>query len=96
MLLTFNARNEHDRTKFCEDLRESILEMDEMEALRIDAELERQKANGARHGSVVAGDGAEAGVGRCRRESYVMKEKIALFIWRARRLYSYTNTSICV
>ncbi|XP_043198352.1 IQ motif and SEC7 domain-containing protein 1-like isoform X2 [Amphibalanus amphitrite] len=50
VLLTFNARNEHDRTKFCEDLRESILEMDEMEALRIDAELERQKANGARHG----------------------------------------------
>ncbi|XP_037091387.1 IQ motif and SEC7 domain-containing protein 2-like [Pollicipes pollicipes] len=48
VLLTFNARNEHDRTKFCEDLRESILEMDEMEALRIDAELERQKASSAR------------------------------------------------
>ncbi|XP_043247429.1 IQ motif and SEC7 domain-containing protein 1-like isoform X1 [Amphibalanus amphitrite] len=47
VLLTFNARNEHDRTKFCEDLRESILEMDEMEALRIDAGLERQKAAAA-------------------------------------------------
>ena len=47
VLLTFNARNEHDRTKFCEDLRESILEMDEMEALRIDAGLERQKTNAA-------------------------------------------------
>ncbi|MCL4122177.1 UNVERIFIED_CONTAM: hypothetical protein GTU68_063758 [Idotea baltica] len=45
VLATFNARNEHDRTKFCEDLRESILEMDEMENLRIEGELERQKAN---------------------------------------------------
>ncbi|XP_037094726.1 IQ motif and SEC7 domain-containing protein 1-like [Pollicipes pollicipes] len=49
VLLTFNARNEHDRTKFCEDLRESILEMDEMEALRIDAGLGRQKTNGVRN-----------------------------------------------
>ena len=45
VLATLNARNEHDRTKFCEDLRESILEMDEMENLRIEGELERQKAN---------------------------------------------------
>lgn len=40
-LATFNARNEHDRCKFAEDLRESIAEMDEMEALRIEAELNR-------------------------------------------------------
>lgn len=44
VLVTFNARNEHDRCKFAEDLRESISEMDEMEALRIEAELERQKS----------------------------------------------------
>lgn len=45
VLVTFNARNEHDRCKFAEDLRESISEMDEMEALRIEAELERQKSS---------------------------------------------------
>ncbi|XP_045120579.1 IQ motif and SEC7 domain-containing protein 1-like isoform X11 [Portunus trituberculatus] len=45
VLITFNARNEHDRTKFCEDLKESICEMDEMESLRIEAELDRQKAS---------------------------------------------------
>lgn len=44
VLVTFNARNEHDRCKFAEDLRESISEMDEMEALRIEAELDRQKS----------------------------------------------------
>ncbi|CAK1546729.1 unnamed protein product [Leptosia nina] len=42
-LATFNARNEHDRCKFAEDLRESIAEMDEMEAMRIEAELNRGK-----------------------------------------------------
>lgn len=41
----FNARNEHDRTKFCEDLREAILEMDEMESLRIEGELDKQQRN---------------------------------------------------
>ncbi|XP_064114341.1 IQ motif and SEC7 domain-containing protein 1-like isoform X3 [Macrobrachium nipponense] len=45
LLITFNARNEHDRSKFCEDLKESICEMDEMENLRIEGELERQKAS---------------------------------------------------
>ena len=35
VLVTFNARNEHDRCKFTD-------EMDEMEALRIEAELARQ------------------------------------------------------
>ncbi|XP_065165477.1 IQ motif and SEC7 domain-containing protein 1 isoform X2 [Atheta coriaria] len=44
-LVTFNARNEHDRCKFAEDLKESISEMDEMENLRIEAELERQKSS---------------------------------------------------
>lgn len=44
MLVTFNARNEHDRCKFAEDLRESISEMDEMETLRIEAELDKQKS----------------------------------------------------
>lgn len=47
MLVTFNARNEHDRCKFAEDLRESVCEMDEMENLRIEAELERQKSSHA-------------------------------------------------
>lgn len=42
-LITFNARNDHDRCKFAEDMRESISEMDEMESLRIEGELERQK-----------------------------------------------------
>jgi len=44
-LITFNARNDHDRTKFVEDIRESIMEMDEMENIRIEAELERQKSS---------------------------------------------------
>ncbi|XP_067129001.1 IQ motif and SEC7 domain-containing protein 1 isoform X3 [Centruroides vittatus] len=48
VLITFNARNEHDRSKFVEDLKESILEMDEMENLRIEAELEKQKVMRAR------------------------------------------------
>ena len=45
LLIAFNARNEHDRTKFCEDLKESVSEMDEMEALRIEGELEKNKAS---------------------------------------------------
>lgn len=44
VLITFNARNDHDRCKFAEDMKESISEMDEMESLRIEAELERQKS----------------------------------------------------
>lgn len=54
VLITFNARNEHDRCKFAEDLKESVLEMDEMENLRIEAELERQKSNrGNRTGKII-------------------------------------------
>ncbi|CAG9816488.1 unnamed protein product [Phaedon cochleariae] len=52
VLVTFNARNEHDRCKFAEDLKEAISEMDEMENLRIEAELDRQKSNrGTRTGT---------------------------------------------
>lgn len=51
VLVTFNARNEHDRCKFAEDLRESISEMDEMETLRIEAELERQKSARGQRGA---------------------------------------------
>ncbi|KAJ3639806.1 hypothetical protein Zmor_003142 [Zophobas morio] len=52
ILVTFNARNEHDRCKFAEDLKEAVSEMDEMENLRIEAELERQKSNrGTRTGT---------------------------------------------
>ena len=43
-LIMFNARNDHDRSKFCEDLREAILEMDEMETLRIEGELDKQRS----------------------------------------------------
>lgn len=46
-LATFNARNEHDRCKFAEDLRESIAEMDEMDAMRIEGELSRGKGRNA-------------------------------------------------
>lgn len=44
-LITFNARNEHDRSKFCEDLKEAILEMDEMEGLRIQCELDKLRGS---------------------------------------------------
>lgn len=54
ILVTFNARNEHDRCKFAEDLKEAVSEMDEMENLRIEAELERQKSNrGTRTGMYI-------------------------------------------
>ena len=43
IILTLNARNEHDRSKFVEDLKESVAEMDEMEALRLESELEKQR-----------------------------------------------------
>lgn len=44
-LITFNARNEHDRSKFCEDLKEAILEMDEMEGLRVQCELDKLRGS---------------------------------------------------
>ncbi len=43
--IIFNARNEHDRTKFCEDLKEAILEMTEMEGLRIQSELDKLRSS---------------------------------------------------
>lgn len=58
VLVTFNARNEHDRCKFADDLRESIAEMDEMDQLRIESEMERQKTvRGTRNAN--GGNGAE-------------------------------------
>ena len=47
-LFMFNARNDHDRSKFCEDLREAILETDEMESLRIETEMDKQRPNSSR------------------------------------------------
>lgn len=41
--IMLHARNEQDRSKFVEDLKEAILEMNEMEALRIEEELQKQK-----------------------------------------------------
>lgn len=60
ILVTFNARNEHDRCKFAGDLCECICEMDEMEVLRIEAELERQNLSRSR-GGAVAGGGSGSG-----------------------------------
>lgn len=42
VLLMLNARNESDRDRFVADLKEAILEVNEMEALRIEEELEKQ------------------------------------------------------
>ncbi len=44
-LIIFNARNEHDRTKFCDDLKEAILETNEMEGLRIQSEVEKLRSS---------------------------------------------------
>lgn len=65
VLLTFNARNEHDRCKFAEDLRESISEMDEMESLRIETELERQKSARTRNSNPENRDSGVADVEVC-------------------------------
>jgi IQ motif/SEC7 domain-containing protein len=65
IVLTLNARNEHDRSKFVEDLRESVAEMDEMEALRLEAELEKQRL------SVAGGvDNRDSGIAESRWKSY--------------------------
>ncbi|XP_033333036.1 brefeldin-resistant Arf-GEF family protein schizo isoform X4 [Megalopta genalis] len=65
VLVTFNARNEHDRCKFVEDLRESISEMDEMETLRIETELERQKSSRSTRGGAENRDSGVADVEIC-------------------------------
>ncbi|VDI79398.1 IQ motif and SEC7 domain-containing protein [Mytilus galloprovincialis] len=44
-LITFNARNDHDRQKFVGDLKEAIAECNGMEQLRIEDELNKQSAN---------------------------------------------------
>ncbi|XP_060083315.1 IQ motif and SEC7 domain-containing protein 2-like isoform X2 [Ylistrum balloti] len=44
VLITFNARNDHDRQKFVEDLKEAILESNGMEQYRIEEELQRHSA----------------------------------------------------
>lgn len=64
-LITFNARNETDRYKFVEDLKESISEMDEMETLRIETELERQKSSRGTRGSAENRDSGVADVEVC-------------------------------
>lgn len=48
-LITFNARNDHDRQKFVEDLKESILETNGMEQLRIEEEMSRHRGGGHHH-----------------------------------------------
>jgi len=45
VLVTFNARNRNDQRLFCSDLSDAILEANEIEALRIKAELEKKKLN---------------------------------------------------
>ncbi|KAK7503484.1 hypothetical protein BaRGS_00005405, partial [Batillaria attramentaria] len=44
-LITFNARNDHDRQKFVEDLKESILETNGMEQMRIEEEMQRHRTS---------------------------------------------------
>uniref|UniRef100_A0A0K2SYQ3 Putative LOC100863984 [Apis florea] n=1 Tax=Lepeophtheirus salmonis TaxID=72036 RepID=A0A0K2SYQ3_LEPSM len=63
VVLTLNARNEHDRSKFVEDLKESIAEMDEMETLRLEAELEKQRSNNSSNsGGGGGGDNRDSGI----------------------------------
>jgi len=62
VVITLNARNDHDRSKFVEDLRESVAEMDEMESLRIEAELEKQHATAR---VSVSSDNRDSGVNDC-------------------------------
>uniref|UniRef100_A0A1B6DPZ7 SEC7 domain-containing protein n=1 Tax=Clastoptera arizonana TaxID=38151 RepID=A0A1B6DPZ7_9HEMI len=62
VLITFNARNDHDRCKFADDMRENISEMDEMENLRIEAELERQKSGRSRSSASCNTENRDSGV----------------------------------
>jgi len=68
-VVTLNARNDHDRAKFVEDLRESIAEMDEMETLRIESELEKQQANSRMSTSSHISDNRDSGVTDCDQSS---------------------------
>ncbi len=62
IVLMLNARNEHDRSKFVEDLKESIAEMDELEQLRLEGELEKQRMSIGGGGGGGGGGGAAGGV----------------------------------
>ncbi|XP_077999135.1 IQ motif and SEC7 domain-containing protein 1-like [Glandiceps talaboti] len=42
ILITFTAQSQEDRNRFVDDLRESIMEVNEMEDIRIGAELQKQ------------------------------------------------------
>ncbi|XP_064604385.1 IQ motif and SEC7 domain-containing protein 1-like isoform X3 [Liolophura sinensis] len=44
ILITFNARNDHDRQKFVDDLKEAILETNGMETIRIEEELNKHRS----------------------------------------------------
>lgn len=68
-VVTLNARNDHDRAKFVEDLRESIAEMDEMETLRIESELEKQQANSRMSTTSHISDNRDSGVTDCDQSS---------------------------
>jgi hypothetical protein len=45
VMITFNARNRNDQRLFCNDLSDAIAEANEIEALRVKAELEKKKLN---------------------------------------------------
>lgn len=53
------------RSKFVEDLRESIAEMDEMESLRIEAELEKQHVTARVSTSAGHDNTRDSGVNDC-------------------------------
>ena len=57
-----NARNEHDRSKFVEDLKESIAEMDELEQLRLEGELEKQRVGGGGGNGGGGGEKRDSGI----------------------------------
>ncbi|XP_070558213.1 IQ motif and SEC7 domain-containing protein 1-like isoform X4 [Ptychodera flava] len=59
ILITFTAQSEEDRNRFVTDLRECILEVNEMEEIRIGAELEKQTLTLKRS----LGSAADSGVG---------------------------------
>jgi hypothetical protein len=87
IVLTLNARNEHDRSKFVEDLRESVAEMDEMEALRLEAELEKQ-----RHSVAAAGvDNRDSGIAEGGQVTHFMN---LLFGGRKKVGFEFSSTEL--
>nr|XP_006815988.1 PREDICTED: IQ motif and SEC7 domain-containing protein 2-like [Saccoglossus kowalevskii] len=59
ILINFSAQSEEDRARFVSDLKEAVLEMHEMEDLRIGAELQKQTLTLKRS----LGSGSDSGVG---------------------------------